>query len=437
MSDQDSGGSTQPPQGEPGGYAPSVAERFSAFQRAGGLVVPIITTVLAFFIAGVVVLVTTGHNPLSTYRAIFEGTGLTWFFHPGSYSVAVPFTDSHVWFPFNTNGLESPPTASSQAAYALQQTLLLTTTLIFTGLAVAFAFRCGLFNIGGQGQYIAGSLAAVWVGSSFASMAQFPHVVLGIAAAALAGALLAGIAGFLKATVGAHEVVVTIMLNWIMFWTGQWLLGADGPLNANIATSTSENVADSGKIPTFWGIGVLQGAHVGIFIGIAALVVYSLVLNRTTLGYEVRAVGHSPDAARYGGINVARSYILAMGIAGAFAGLGGAMDILGWEYRLAASTISLSTIGYLGIAVALLGRNTAIGVGLSALLFGALLTGTSQRNLDPDVFRPELASNLTLLIQGLVVLFVGADLLILYAWNARKKLKRDPSGPEASAEAAA
>jgi general nucleoside transport system permease protein len=408
----------EPPHQEPGGYAPSVAERFSAFQRAGGLVVPLITTLLAFLIAGLVVLVTTGHNPLSTYRAIFDGTGLSWFFHVGNYHVDVPFTDRQVWFPWNTDSFKS------RDAYALQQTLLLTTTLIFTGLAVAFAFRCGLFNIGGQGQYIAGSLAAVWVGSSFASMAHFPHVVLAIAAAGLAGALLAGIAGFLKATVGAHEVVVTIMLNWIMFWTGQWLLGSDGPLNANPATSTSAEVADSAKIWTFWGISVLQGAHVGIFLGIAALVVYAIVLNRTTLGYEVRAVGFSPDAARYGGINVAKSYFLAMAIAGTFAGVGGSMDVLGWEYRLASSTISLSTIGFLGIAVALLGRNTAIGTGLAALLFGALLTGTSQRNLDPSIFKPELASNLTLLIQGLVVLFVGADLLILAIWNQRRKLKR-------------
>ena len=118
-----------------------------------------------------------------------------------------------------------------------------------------------------------------------------------------------------------------------------------------------------------------------------------------------------------------------MAIAGAFAGIGGSMDVLGWEYRVAASTISLSTIGFLGIAVALLGRNTAIGTGLAALLFGALLTGTSQRNLDPEIFKPELASNLTLIIQGLVVLFVGADLLILYAWNARKKLRRGEAPP--------
>ena len=431
MSDLGPEAPDQPPHAEPGGYAPSVAERFSAFQRAGGLIVPIVTTLLAFFIGGLVVLITTGHNPVSTYRAIFNGTGLVWFFHVGSHHVDIPFTNTHVWFPWNTNSLQS------RDAYALQQTLLLTTTLMFTGLAVAFAFRCGLFNIGGQGQYIAGSLAAVWVGSSFASMAHFPHVVLAIAAAALAGALLAGIAGFLKATVGAHEVVVTIMLNWIMFYGGQWALGSDGPLNANAATSTSHDVTDSGRLTTFWGIGVLQGAHVGLFVGLVALVVYALVLNRTTLGYEVRAVGQSPEAARYGGINVARSYFLAMAIAGTFAGIGGAMDVLGWEYRVAASTISLSQIGFLGIAVALLGRNTAVGTGLAALLFGALLTGTSQRNLDPSVFRPELASNLTLLIQGLVVLFVGADLLILAIWNARKRVTRRPALPESEPRPAA
>jgi general nucleoside transport system permease protein len=401
---------------EPGGYAPSVAQRLAFYQRAGGIVTPLITTILAFFVAGLVVLVTTGKNPLSTYAEIFRGTGLSWFFEVGSHEVGLPFTDTKVWFPWNTNGFEST------AAYNLQQTLLLTSTLMLTGLAVAFAFRCGLFNIGGQGQYVAGSLAAVWVGSSLVDLPRLPHVVLALGAAALAGALLAGVAGFLKATVGAHEVVVTIMLNWIMYWTGAWLLGSGGPLNANPATSSSADVAESAKLHVFWGLPTLQGVHIGLLIALGALIVYAIVLNRTTLGYEVRAVGFSPDAARYGGISVARNYFLAMAIAGFFAGLAGAIDVLGWEYRLAASTIQGSTIGFLGIAVALLGRNTAVGVGLSALLFGALLTGTSTRNLDPQVFQPELASNLTLLIQGLVVLFVGADLLVIAVWQARGRL---------------
>ena len=408
--------SGKPPTGEPAGYAPSVAERLAFYQRAGGIVTPLLTTILAFFVGGLVVLLTTGKNPLSTYLEIFRGTGLSWFFEVGSYDAGLPFSDRRIWFPWNTNGFESV------AAYNLQQTLLLTATLILVGLAVAFAFRCGLFNIGGQGQYIAGSLAAVWVGSSLVDMPRFPHVVLALGAAALAGALVAGIAGVLKATVGAHEVVVTIMLNWIMFWSGAWLLGVGGPLNDDPATQSSADVAESAKLHVFWGLPELQGVHIGLLIGIAALVVYTLTLNRTTLGYEVRAVGYSPDAARYGGISVARSFFLAMAISGLFAGLAGGIDILGWEYRLAASTVQGSTIGFLGIAVALLGRNTAAGVLFSSLLFAALLTGTSTRNLDPEVFQPELASNLTTVIQGLVVLFVGADLLILYLWQARRKV---------------
>jgi len=142
--------------------------------------------------------------------------------------------------------------------------------------------------------------------------------------------------------------------------------------------------------------------------------VYWALLNRTTLGYGVRAVGFNPEAARYGGIGVRRNYFLAMAISGAFAGIAGAIDVLGWQFRLATGDIQTSQVGFIGIAVALLGRNTAVGVLLAALLFGSLVTGTSTRNLDPEIFQPELAFNLTLLIQGLVVLFVGADLIVLW-----------------------
>ena len=139
----------------------------------------------------------------------------------------------------------------------------------------------------------------------------------------------------------------------------------------------------------------------------------------------MRAVGFNPEAARYGGISVARNYFLAMAISGAFAGLAGAIDILGWQFRINTNDVLVSsTIGFTGIAVALLGRNTAVGVGLSALLFAALITGTSTRNLDPEIFRPELASNLTTVIQGLVILFVGADVLILYVLGLRRRARR-------------
>jgi general nucleoside transport system permease protein len=415
----ESAGATPPPVSPPAAPGPpSVAARLALYQRAGGIITPVLTAIFAFFVGGVVV-AATGHNPLTTYREIFNGTGLNWFFQVGSYQIGLPFSEAGVWFPWNVNDAES------EAAFNLQQTLLVAVPLVFTGLAVAFAFRCGLFNIGGQGQYIVGAMVSVWVGSSWAGMGKGLHIVLAIALAALAGAVWAGIAGLLKATVGAHEVITTIMLNWIAYWVGNYAFGQGGPLqnNFNESVPVSNDIAESAKLPVFWGDALLQGLHIGFFIAIAALVVYWVTLNRTTLGYEVRAVGFNPEAARYGGISVARSYFLAMAIAGFFAGIGGALDILGWQFRLGVIDIQSSQIGFIGIAVALLGRNTAIGVALSALLFGALLNGTSTRNLDPEVFQPELAGNLTLMIQALVLLFVGADVLILLLWRRLRRLR--------------
>ena len=397
-----------PPPAEPG-TAPSVAARLAIYERAGGIVTPLMTTILAFLIGGLVVLLVSGKNPLSTYREIFNGTGLNWL------------------FPWDTTcSVRDPGDELCLAAGNLQQTLIQFTVLVLTGLAVAFAFRCGLFNIGGQGQYIVGTITAVQIGVWFDFLPAGLHILAAVVAAGLAGALWAGIAGFLKATVGAHEVITTIMLNWIAYWVGTYLFGLGGPLqnDANESVPISNDIVQSVKLHVWWGNAELQGLHIGIFIAIAALFAYSFILNRTTLGYEVRAVGYNPEAARYAGINVARNYFLAMAIAGSFAGLGGALDILGWQYRLGSLDIQTSQIGFIGIAVALLGRNTAIGVGLSALLFGALLYGTSTRSLDPEVFPPELAGNLTLMIQALVLLFVGADLLVVYVWNLRRKLRR-------------
>ena len=398
-----------PPASSPEAGPPSVAERLAFYQRAGGVLAPLLTALIAFIIGGLVILATTGKNPLSTYHAIFDGTGLNWFFDVGSHSIGLPFSETKVWFPWDTGSL---------AALNLQQTLIIVTPLILTGIAVAFAFRCGLFNIGGSGQYTVGALVGVQFGVWFAGMPKPLHVLLVMAVATIAGAVWAGIAGFLKATVGAHEVITTIMLNWIALWIGSYLVGFNGPMQdpRAISAPVTRPIADSAKLPVFWGNPALQGLHIGFFIAIGALVVYWIILKRTTLGYEVRAVGFNPEAARYGGISVRKSYFLAMAISGAFAGLAGAIDILGWEFNLDLTVVQTVQIGFIGIAVALLGRNNPVGIFFAALLFGALLTGTSTRNLDPTVFKPELAGNLTRIIQGLVVLFVGADLLIVYFW---------------------
>ena len=319
------------------------------------MAVPLLTAVVAFLIGGIVV-AATGHNPLTTYRDIFNGAGLNWIFHPTTDTVrhggVQPLADAAA------DDDADPHRARGRVRVPLRHV-----------------------QHRRPGPVLRRPLHGVWIGSSFAGHGDVPaHPASAIVAATLAGAFWAGIAGFLKATVGAHEVITTIMLNWIAIWVGKYLFGAGGPLqnSDNTALPISNDVADSAKLPVFWGDQELQGLHIGFFIALAALVVFWLLLNRTTLGYEVNAVGFNPDAAHYGGISVRKNLIRAMAISGAFAGLAGGLDMLGYLYRFGVSDIPVSAVGFLGIAVALLGRNTAVGVGLSALLFGALLFGTNH-----------------------------------------------------------
>jgi general nucleoside transport system permease protein len=372
--------------------------RAGIYERAGGVLVPLAATLLAFLIGGLVVLIT-GHNPLTAYKAIFEGAGFNWF---------LPWVagDERV-----------------EAARDLQQTLHVATPLILTALAVAFAFRCGLFNIGGQGQYWIGFIFALWIATNI-EVTRPLHVAIGLAAGILGGALWGGIAGILRATVGAHEVITTIMLNYIAIFGGSYLVEGGGPMQGPVVTlPRSEVIADSSKLWILWS----PYLHAGFLVAIGALVVYYVILNRTTLGYEVRAVGFNPEAARYSGIPVARSYFLAMAIAGSFAGLAGAVDLIGFKYAVDTSDFGTNLVGFTGIAVALLGRNKAIGIFFAGILFAALTTGTSSRQLDPEIFEPALVTDLATMIQALVIFFVGAEFLIRYFWEARRFLRARPA----------
>ena len=376
--------------GQSGGAAARSPAALTAFRRgASGIVVPILTTVIAFIAGGVIVLAT-GHDPITTYTSIFNGTGLNWLF---------PWVSG---------------ANRATAALNLQQTLIQATPLVLVGLAVAFAFRAGMFNIGGQGQYTVGGIAAVWVGSSFAQMPSALHIALAIIAAALAGALWGGIAGVLKAVTGANEVISTIMLNWIAIWLGVYCFQLGGPLqNPHMAsTPVSNTVVAGARLPVFWGPPTLQGLDVGIFISLGLAVVFALLIKRTRLGYEARTVGFNPEGASYAGMNVGRTWIRVMLICGAFGGIAAALDVLGWKFDLFTNDIQSSQIGFYGIAVALLGRNTAGGTVAAALLFGALLTGTSDRNISLSI-DPTLVQYLTFMIEGIIVLLVSTDVITL------------------------
>ncbi len=214
------------------------------------------------------------------------------------------------------------------------------------------------------------------------------------------------------------------MLNWIAIWVGVWLFGVGGPLQNSTQHElpVSNTIADSPSCRCSGAIRRCRACTSALFIALAGVLVFWVLLNRSTAGYEVRAVGFNPEAARYGGMSVARNYVRVMVICGLFAGLAGAVDLLGWQFRIANTDVQANQIGFLGIAVALLGRNTASGTIFSALLFGALVTGTSQRNLDPSVFDPRLASNLTLMIQGLIVLIVSTDVIALRLLRGSRRL---------------
>jgi len=377
---------------ESGAAAARSPASLTAFRRGlSGVTIPILTAILAFIGGGLIVLAT-GHNPLTTYSSIFDGTGLNWLFP---------------W----VSGSER-----ATAAGNLQQTLIQATPLLMVGLAVAFAFRAGMFNIGGQGQYTLGGIAAVWVGSSFRGMEPVLHVLFAIVAAAAAGGAWAGIAGVLKAVTGANEVITTIMLNWVAIWFGVYCFQLGGPLHSSAhdmtTTPVSNTVVNGAKLPVFWGSAALQGLDVGIFIAIGFAFVFAILIKRTRLGYEARAVGFNPDAAETAGMSAGRTWIRVMLICGAFAGIAASLDILGWKFDLFTNDVQTSQIGAYGIAVALLGRNTASGTTVAALLFGALLTGTSNRNINLSI-DPTLVQYLTFMIEGLIVLLVSTDVITL------------------------
>ena len=387
----------EPPPGSGG-----MGTRFADHLRAGGWFTSILTTIVAFFLGGLVVFVT-GRDPLSTYNAIWQGTGLEWI------------------FPWVTGA------DRAIAAVNLQQTLLLTTPLILTGLAVALAFRAGLFNIGGQGQYIAGTVGAVWVGSSFEGMparpARHPRDPRRARGRRALGWDRRGPARDDGRERGDHDDHAQLDRD---SGSGVYLFSLGGPLqnDAQPDVPVSNDVVPGARLHVFWGDPELQGLHIGLFIALAAAILFGIFIRRSTRGYEARAVGLNPEAARYGGIRVGPTYIWVMALCGLFAGMAGAMDVLGWQFRVATNDIQVGSLGFIGIAVALLGRNTAVGTCAAALLFGALLQGTSTRNLDPAVFDPSLAQNLTYIIQGLVILLVTADAIIIWLVRRRQTPRR-------------
>ncbi|MGJ7920999.1 ABC transporter permease [Neobacillus sp. LXY-4] len=294
-------------------------------------------------------------------------------------------------------------------------TLATATPLIFTGLSVAFAFRTGLFNIGASGQMLIGGLLASAVGLTY----DFSRPVLllfMIFAGLVGGALWAFIPGLLKARFNVHEVVSTIMMNWIAYWTVYYVVPAY--FKGEFLETESRKLPEAATLRVPFLTDMFDGSYInlGLFIAVIAVIIISFIINRTTLGFELKAVGFNRYAAEYAGMSVNRNIILSMLISGGLAGLGGVA-----LYTGNASSIQigiLPTAGYDGIAVSLLGANTPIGVFFAAILFGILYSGTGFMNAMTEI-PPELANTIIAIIIYFAATSILIERLIKRFWKTR------------------
>ena len=338
-------------------------------------------SVLFAFAGGALLLLITGSNPLEAYSGLICG------------------------------GVGISCSQGENPALQVANTIVFMIPLITTGVAVALPFRAGLFNIGAEGQLIAGAIACTAIGVKFSTLPGLILLPMVLVGGMVAGALWAGVAGVLKATVGAHEVVTTIMMNYIAQWFLRYLI-IGGPLELSLGTSASRPIGAGAQLATvlpadnsiIFGLpSSVYRVHWGLVIAIVAAALFAFLLWRTSLGYEIRAVGQSQRAARYAGVSVRWTIIVTMLIAGAFSGLAGAVQVAGVDHNLTDKYFT-DTTGFDAIAVALLGLGSAVGIVLAAGLFGALHSGGAVMQSDAGI-----SSNLVLILQALILFSIAAN----------------------------
>jgi general nucleoside transport system permease protein len=333
------------------------------------LVFPLIAIVAAFVVGGIIVALI-GDDPVQTYSLLI-GSALSW-------------------------------------PDGIGYTLFYATPLIFTGLAVAVGFRCGLLNIGAEGQLTIAAFATAWAGISFANSSAWILIPVTCLVAVLSGAAWATVPGVLKARFGSHEVINTIMMNFIA-------AGVASALTQTYFKEPGDAILESGPIgnsahiPRLGqivpGIPARLPLNVAFLVALVACALLYVFLWRTKWGYEIRATGENPTAAEYGGISVKKQIVFAMAVSGGLAGMVAINEVLGYRYRYYQGFSP--QYGFTGIAVALLGRNHPVGVLLAALFFGALTRG----GLFVDIFTEKVSKDLVLILQALVILFVAAEAL--------------------------
>ena len=393
------GAEAEHPDVEPAATSVPPASKLSG--AAGTLLLPVLAILSALVIGAVVIVLSDltflagfGADPIGALGAALGNVGTA---YGALITGALGSPDTYF------AAFRSGDAAQIVAAFnPISETLLEATPLIFTGLAVALGFRSGLFNIGAEGQLYVGAAAATFVGFAVTGLPWFVHLPLAVMTGFIGGALWGFIPGLLKARTGAHEVIVTIMLNYTAYLLIGFLLNLPGYQREGRSDPISKVTESTSYYPA-----LVDGLRLnwGIVLALLAAVVVSWILFRTTKGFEFRAVGFNPTAARYAGMSIAGSTILAMMISGGLAGLAGTSVVLGVTHSL---TFGLSPgYGFDGIALALMARSRPRGVILAALLFGALRAGST-----PMQSQTGIPIDLVVVIQALVIMFVAAPALV-------------------------
>jgi ABC-type uncharacterized transport system permease subunit len=372
--------------------APGQGNRILREIMSGNALVSVLAVVVALVIGGLLIAVTDER----------VGAAAGYFFaRPGDLFGALWASVSEAYGALIRGATYDPTARTWLGQLGIFETLTIATPLILAGLAVTIAFRAGLFNIGAQGQIILGASFSAAVGFGW-NLPPVLHLMAVILAGAVGGAIWGGIAGVLKARTGAHEVIVTIMLNYIAINLIGYLLKS--PLkDPESSNPVSPALHDSAVFPLL--LGPNFRLHAGFLLAVLAVIAVAWLLNRSTLGFELRAIGANPSAARTAGMVVSRGYIIVMLIAGALSGLAGVAQVAGTEKSLDAEVAG--SIGFDAITVALLGRSTPWGTFFAALLFGAFKAGGTSMAVNANV-----SIDIVLVVQSLIVLFIAAPPLI-------------------------
>jgi simple sugar transport system permease protein len=337
-----------------------------------GAIIPVLAVITALIVGAFVILIARA-NVVKAYAGLFEGM------------------------------LGSPR--------AIANTLVEATPYILAGLSVALGFKAGLFNIGAEGQFYLGALASVVVGYSLKGLPMIIHLPLAMLAGALAGALWGAIPGFLKAKLGAHEVINTIMMNYIAVKLVDYLVKSV-IRDPKASLDRTPYILPSATLPPLLGEG--YSLHSGLILALAAVGVVYWLLYRTKIGFEIRTVGANPNAARYAGMSVPRTFVLTMSLAGALAGLAGVSQVLGLSHMLPAAFSS--GYGFDSIAVALLAQSNPFAIVPAALLWGGLRNGAGLMQV-----RAGISIDLINIIQGLVIMFIAADQIVRWIYRLRAR----------------